>query len=44
MENFKGKPVKVRTAGRSKKKSKRKSPTKEQKKNLLRWKSEVRGL
>lgn len=44
MGSFKGKPVKVRTAGSSKKKAKRKGPTKDQKKNLFRWKSEVRGL
>jgi hypothetical protein len=44
MSHFKGKPVKVRKARKSKKKSTREGPTKAQKRNLLRWKSEVRGL
>ena len=37
------KPVKVRKAGKFVKPKKRKGPTKEQKKNLFRWKSELRG-
>ena len=37
------KPVKSRRAGKMVKRKKRKPATEKQKKNLLRWKSELRG-
>jgi len=37
------KPIKVRKAGKMKKSKKREEPSKKQKKNLFRWKSELRG-
>ena len=37
------KRIKVRKAGKMSKPKKRKEPTEKQKKNLFRWKSELRG-
>jgi hypothetical protein len=38
------KSLKMRKAGKIVKPKKRKPPTEKQKKNLFRWKSEIRGL
>ncbi len=44
MAHFTGKPIKNRKAGKFAKAKPKKKLSKDEKRNVLRWKSEVRGL